>query len=465
MRVWSLWGFGASLACAAFLTACGGGGGSTPGGGLGSAGHASTSHGAGTTLTLVIHRGAKFSKANLTPIHGKALARRTPKYISSEAEGLQIAVAGTGVASQTIYADISNSSPLCTTNGSTETCTLAVPTIAASEQFAILETDNTPQNESNGYGTGFTSGTNVLGAINQAETVQIGTANALAIEISPVAAQFYDVSDYNTPPALLPQTFSTNYGIDCSGIDGTYLSTNVASRIVVTQGVAATGSILPLPCDAEEEVAGTGDTTPALFVDVNASPAPITLTSNSSNVGVAPIINGGTAPGPSSYTQTGSIPNDGYLWYVNGSYPYPIVGVKSSSSLTSFATITVANNLAATTPFSTGPYTSTMVYTIVPISASSYSLSVAASGTTTVTGSDYGAANGMDAESAYGQYDYNCNNSSGTTLATISTGSIDTTTWQQSFTVNAGATTGTCTFYLTDDYAETVTKPITVTVN
>jgi hypothetical protein len=354
---------------------------------------------------------------------------------------------------------------LCTTNGSTETCTLAVPTIAASEQFAILETDNTPQNDSNGYGTGFTSGTNVLGAINQAETVQIGTANALAIEISPVGAQFYDVSDYNNPPALLPQTFSANYGIDCSGIDGTYLSTNVASRVVVTQGVTATGSILPLPCDADEEVAGTGDTTPAAYVDVNASPAPITLTSSSSSVGIAPIISGGTAPGPSAYLQTGSMPNDGYLWYVNGSYPYLIVGVKSSSSLTSFATITVANNLAATTPFSTGPYTSTMVYTVVPISASSYALNVAAGGTTTVTGSDYGAAYGMDAESAYEQGDEDCNTSGGVTLASVTPGSLNTTNWTTPFTINAGSTTGTCTFYLYDDFTDVVTKPITLTIN
>ena len=47
--------------------------------------------------------------------------------------------------------------------------------------------------------------------------------------------------------------------------------------------------------------------------------------------------------------------------------------------------------------------------------------------------------------------DYNCNTSGGTTLATVSAGSLNTTNWTQPFTITgANAGTGTCTFYLYD---------------
>src|SRR5580658_2611415 len=178
MRFASLCGFGAVLVCAAFLVACGGGGGSSPiAGGSMTGSHSSGATGPGTTLTIVIHRdgGTKnYLTRSTTRHHGTQVAqvRRSPKYISYGAEGLQVTVSATGVASQSVYADISHGSALCTPpTGNVSTCTLSVPTIAANEQISILEVDEEPTNPTNGYGTGFPSGSNILGAVNQAETV------------------------------------------------------------------------------------------------------------------------------------------------------------------------------------------------------------------------------------------------------------------------------------------------------
>src|SRR5580658_3412677 len=181
MRFASLCGFGAVLVCAAFLVACGGGGGSSPiAGGSMTGSHSSGATGPGTTLTIVIHRdgGTKnYLTRSTTRHHGTQVAqvRRSPKYISYGAEGLQVTVSATGVASQSVYADLTGS--LCNTSGPVETCTINIPTIATSEQFTILETDSTPTGTNGSYGTGFPSNTNILGAVNQAATVQLGASN------------------------------------------------------------------------------------------------------------------------------------------------------------------------------------------------------------------------------------------------------------------------------------------------
>jgi hypothetical protein len=478
MRFVSLCGFGAALVCAAFLVACGGGGsGSTPGsGGSLTGSHATTGKGPGTTMTVVInrtkhtnnkasHSGPRSTKSRAAQAISKsgptqASSRRSPKYIEGNAQGLQITVSATGVASQTVYADITSSS-ICSSAGPIETCVISVPTIAANEQFTILETDTMPQNSTNGYGTGFASG-DILGALQQSASVQLGAANNVALEIGPVAAQVYDDSDYVancfTIPTSVPVPYSTNFGVDETGVNR-----NGEARIVVTANVAASGGVY----EEFENYNGDcydPDPTPAPFVDVNASPEPITLTSNNSALTVAPMINNGTAPPASAYAATASLPNDGYYWQDC----FFVVGVKVASTLSSPQTMTLSNNLTATPPFGGSPYTSTYTYTVVPISVSPTTATVSADGTTltaTVTGSDYGAYYGMDATSAYENYDYDCNTSGGTTLANISTGSINTTTWQQSFTIagiNNG--TGTCTFYLNDDWSATLTQAVTVTV-
>jgi hypothetical protein len=83
----------------------------------------------------------------------------------------------------------------------------------------------------------------------------------------------------------------------------------------------------------------------------------------------------------------------------------------------------------------------------------------------------------MDAESSYtanngpawasgGGGDENCNTGGGTTLATVAPGSMNTTTWLQTFTITGASNgTGTCTFYLFDLNALTLTQAVTVTVN
>jgi hypothetical protein len=175
--------------------------------------------------------------------------------------------------------------------------------------------------------------------------------------------------------------------------------------------------------------------------------------------------------------------NDGYIWQ-SPTPAFFFIGFSASSSFsstTSGTTVTVNNNLSALNPFFSTPtsYAQTMTYVVVPISASPTTATVAAaSGTATVTGTDPGAYYGMDAESSYtannGSYwftsgggDESCNTSGGTQLATVSpTAGINTTNWTQSFTITgANNGTGTCTFYLFDMDALTVTQPITVTVN
>ena len=108
-----------------------------------------------------------------------------------------------------------------------------------------------------------------------------------------------------------------------------------------------------------------------------------------------------------------------------------------------------------------------MTYTVVPITVSPTTATMAvAGGTAIVTGTDSNASDPMDAESAYTAGDENCNTGGGTTLATISPGSLNTTNWTQPFTITGASNgTGTCTFYIYDTDAGTVTLPITVTVN
>lgn len=488
MRFASLCGFGAALLCAAFLVACGGGGGSAPGGGGSLTGsHATTGKGSGSTMTIVVHRGHTkrtaptathtYTKKNGQQMRLQSVVSRRPKYISDEAYGLQVTIStGNGGPSQTVYADISQGSVLCTPpSGDVSSCTIAIPTLGTNEQFTILETDNTPQNDTNGYGTGFATNTNIMGAVQQTQTIQLGTQNNVAMSINPVAAYVFDCSFpyeyYGVPhPFGQPVPYSTNFGVDPSGVNE-----NGQARIVVTAGVAAAGAVVPVfnPADGD---CYDPDTNSAPFVDVNASPEPITFTGGS-GVSLVPIINNGTPPPAAAYTSSGSIPNDGYIW----DDCFFLVGVKVASSVSSPQPLPVSNNLTALNPFLSPPssYASTYTYTVVPLSVSSYSVSVNANNSTTITASDYGAEeSGTDAESAWGANvftiyytgtldpDESCNNSSGTELANVySTGSLSTTTGQQTIEIDAGSTTGTCTFYVLDVYSGVVTQPITVTIN
>ncbi len=233
----------------------------------------------------------------------------------------------------------------------------------------------------------------------------------------------------------------------------------------MTTNTTVTGSVVRQFQD-EDNCEFDSDTTPAPFVDVNGSPTPITLTSNNSALTVAPVINNGTAPPASAYTSSASIPNDGY--YREGCFF--VVGVNVASTLSSPQTLTLSNNLSAIPPFTATAYTATYTYTVVPISVTPTSISaLTPSGTATVTGNDYGAFYGMVGSSSYSNYDDgNCDTSGGVPLATVASSSgIGAPNWTQTFTVtgNGSGTTGqTCTFYLSDDEAGTITQAVTVTI-
>jgi hypothetical protein len=473
MFFWRLSVLGGTVLCAGVLAACGGGSGS---GAIApstaqSAAPAAFGQTAGTKIQVTIHRGTAARKnAAKSASSARATSRRNPQYVSTGTQGLQVTVQS-GTSSQSVYADLSSASPLCTTSGNISTCTIAVPTLGAQETFTAFETDTTPSGEaSSGYGTGFSSTTNILAAISQAKdlTSQLGGAITIGLNLGPVVAFFYDCTPFASVPTPLPQASSANFGIDVTGFNHNGNS-NASSRLVVTQGIAVNGALLPQFCDADGNWVDAAPS-PAPFVDANASPVPITMAANSAAIGLAPIVNNGTPPPANAYVQSVSIADDSYYWFQT----IFVVGVNVSTSYPATATntIVVKNNLTALNPFtgqtvsSTSPANGLFTYYVAAIAAQPLTLNAAVStSTSTVVGIDEGAFSGMAAESGYNLHDSNCNTANGTTLATLApAGPINTTTWQQSFNIAAGATPGTCTVYLFDIAARTVTQPITVTV-
>lgn len=457
---------GGALLCGALLAACAGGGGT--GGGPGTTIPAPAAGGSGSAKTTRVVVTIRSRGAHA---HGTRRKRATKRreYVSTGAQGLQLSVTS-GSTTQTVYADLSSTSTLCTTTGNVRTCTISVPTLGAQETFTALETDQAPLNATNGYGTGFSGTTNILAAISQSENLssQLGGPVTIGLNLGPVVAFFYDCTGAWTPPPTLsiPAQASANFGDDGTGFNDTGGGTN-GGRIVVTAGVAVSGSILANFCDPSDGYEDYAPS-PAPFVDVDASPVPLTVTSNASQVTLAALADNATPPPSSAYAASASIPTDAYYW----DNIYFLVGINVASTYpsTSAATIVFNNNLTAVNPFTNQTvnqaFPGSMTYYVAAISASSYSFpSVAANGTATVTGTDEGAYSGMDAESAYNAADENCNDGSGTTLATVApSGPISSSNWQQAFTISAGSTAGTCTFYLYDTKAGTVTQPISVTV-
>jgi hypothetical protein len=119
------------------------------------------------------------------------------------------------------------------------------------------------------------------------------------------------------------------------------------------------------------------------------------------------------------------------------------------------------NNLTATVPFGTSPstYASTLVYTIVPVSAAPATLALSLSGGTPgiVTGSDSGASSLTASPCASN------GTSPASTIATVATqGAWNATAFTQAFTVIPVAV-GTCTFTVSDPDG-TPSNPVTVTV-
>jgi hypothetical protein len=434
-------GIGGAILAAALLAACGGGGGlqSAALPSAGAAGNNPATHTSGTRITLRVPRGT--SKTRHTALHGGAHR----SYVSIDAQGLQIAISSTGsnATTTTEFVDISSTSPLCTplVFGTTETtCSFTIPTVAANETIVATEVDQTPTNENatTGFGTGFSTSTNIL-AVGTTSVAVTGGVTNVSLGLNPVAAQLFDCGDIANP------NFGTNFVSEST------------SRIVVTAGVVASGQMFIEFEDAADGFVDV-DPTPLPFVDVNGSPTPITLNSLSSAVTLAVVPNPVPAATP-PLAQTVSIPNDGF----DSSFENCLtIDVNVSANLTAPATISVKNNLTATNPISvTAPYPAKLTYTVVPISVAPATATVAvgAATTATVTGSDFEGTSGMFATPCVDTANPSQND------ATVSAnGQINTDTWQEAFTITP-TMPGTCTFTLGDSRTGVVTTPVTVTVN
>lgn len=458
-------GFGGALLAAALLAACGGGGGGSATSSIPSSGQTEHATGSGMKLTLVIPRNIKHRSAKI-----RANAKRR-MYVSTKAGGLQLAITPTGGATTTLYVDLTASSPLCT-QGNEEVCTVPIPVLGATETITGTVTNLEPNSPTNGFGSGFASGGVVLG-VGSTTVTSTGGVNTVALGIGPVAAYLFDCSSYLPSPPD-PSHFAADYDED----------TGTAARVVVTANVTTSGYLsqefedpgvawydaLPTP--------GPGfSPAPNAFVDVNGSPTPITYTASSSNItlGLSPEVTSTGSPytyaSPSSFSSSGSIASDAD--YLNDCAFYDVVKVNALPTPAPGAsppTITFANNLTATapSPFTGGPYPSSMVYTVVPISSSATgTIDVTMGNTASVNGWDYDATDqGMGAESGFEGDTGDCLDTTNTSTidATIAAGAMNTTTWLQPFTITPVAD-GTCTFVLYDIDTGVVTQPITVTVS
>ncbi|MGD1068326.1 MAG: hypothetical protein ABR975_16065, partial [Vulcanimicrobiaceae bacterium] len=355
----------------------------------------------GARLVLTINRSQKAHSHPIAAVkrHGAA-ARRSPKFIGYSAQGVQVVVSTTGAnpTSQTVYADIGANSTLCvaanaSSNGM-ETCTIPLPYLAASESITATEVDQLPNNEgANSLGNGFPTNSNIEAVGTTTFTATAGTTTNISLGMGPVAAEWYDCGNV---------TVSGLSADDNQGQDN-----GQQARIIVTAGAPTTFELQP----EFETVNGDYtdvDRTPLPFVDVNGSPAPIAVTGSSTHVGTYPYYNTGfenstgSLPTP-TYSQSSSIPNDGYEWFDC----LFIVAAEYDGQTNSPSTITFDQSLSAipqfTGTFSNGasyesPY-GPMIYTVVPISAAPTSATVAVTAGTTanIVGSDYEATNGMTA--------------------------------------------------------------------
>jgi hypothetical protein len=474
---------GASLVGIAALAACGGGGSGAPSAlpasntGSGSAPASITN---GVSVTLTIDRSQKTTAKPAIPRGGSALhraaaaARRSPAYVSSSALGLQVAVSA-GTASKSVFVDISQTSSLCTFNATTsiETCTFAVPTLATTESIVATEVDKAPTALAAGYGTGIPANANILAVGTLSATTTPGTVTALTLGLNPVWTNFIGFFGEQAPSNLNASTDPT-----------------LPTRMLVTGNLAQYAEFVVGINDADGDPSDPNnlptDPNPTNFpfVDVNGTPQPITVTSTVSGVQFAAIPLPTSTPNPplSSYTYglVASAANQTYEWFneelINGAH--------FDGTLSAPTTVTVSNHLSAANPFSpnyTPPPAQT--YTIVPVTASPSAVTVSMTGptTATITGSDFGASTGgLYAQGSHDSSgfetpgtDGDCLDADGSTVrATVAYGSINTSTWLETFTVTP-VSVGTCTFTIADENTGTLAgypgataaAPITVTIN
>jgi hypothetical protein len=469
----------ATIAGALLLAACGGGGGSssttrsglpsvTPTGAPSSSPVSPT--GKTTKLTFTINRKPHTAKLPWAMSAKATATKRTPKYISYAANGMRIVITA-GAQTSTLYADLANGpyNPLCAegtaANNYSETCTIAIPMLAASESIAVTEVDQDPQNITNGYGTGFATNANVLAVGSATATAaSVGTTGVTLIGLSPVIGGLMseDAGPFN---AFVAQ-------------DG------LAGRIVVAAGQPQLDIAAVVFYD-EDGYSDDGDQTPLSFADINGTAVAPTVEAldgsgaPTQHVLVYPYRNvnfendpyiyaqvNGTpvVPPTGGLVQSAPMPTDDYLW--EGSEFITAFSYDGSTppAATPYYQIGVANNLTVS-PASVGfsasnggdPYTTSSFMMIAPMSQAIASTSLTVNSVSQTTVTDYGSVDGIAAAP--------CEDANGNVgVAAIAPNpAYDPTSGTESFAIVPVAA-GSCTFNFSDGDTGLPLPAVTLTV-
>jgi hypothetical protein len=439
---------------AALLAACGGGGsGATtpsPHVAPSSALPTQSTPTSGTRITFTIPAKSKHAQQRNGSSQARAAvaAKRTPKFVSGSTLGMQISVTS-GTTTNTVYADTSASGGNCTTadpNTGAQTCSVIVPTAGATETIAVTTVDQAPTSDTNGYGTGFPGNANVLGVGSSNVNATIGGITNASVTVMLVVTDYYEAGASGNSAALYT--------------DGGYFYPNInnpVTRFVVQAGTANSWNVISSEQDADNNYPASYPTTSTL-IDVNGSPAPISLTSSSTGLTLSTYAGSNTGNPPSTPSGTITIPDTSYF----GAYSSLVIGVNYDGMAAPGSTITYSNGLTALNPYSGVSQAVTAQYVLAPITVTSgTTATVTQNQTTTVTVSDWGATNGLYPKDNLGVVatsgSANCYNTNALpngihdVVATITPGALPTgPPWTQSFTVTGANTSGPCTFSLVD---------------
>jgi hypothetical protein len=503
---------GAPSLAALLLAACSGGGSgsavrtavpSTPSTAP-SAAPSSAPAGTGLRLKFSIHR--KPSTSNASVARG-ASAKRSPKYISQNVQGMQVTVTSAST-SQTIYFDVStNNTADCSSISGVQSCTVSLPSLGSSETISAIETDEAPtdENQTTFTGDGFPDGTypagtpktNILATGSATATAPAaGLTSVVSIVLDPVIGA-WTASAGNSGNGNAVWAYSPSISVDaCASAltevnitDGNlqYCTSPLSNtiRVVVTPGTPQLNGLEPVFEDTalnQYDYDDQSDTV-APFVDVDGTPTSATVTSNSShltfdayantNYDASLTLPSASLTAPSGYAASTQIPNDGYEFFNN----YFVVGLNYDGSTPAlggqlYDQATLSNGLTRTATlhnpqdgnFTVGPYPASAFIDVVPVQAAPATQTVSISGgngppTGTITGYDWGASYNQAPE-------VSC--SSGTTLSYAYTNEISLGGGQfdeVAYTVTPSGSLGTCTVKIIDGYTGVLSNTVTVTVN
>jgi hypothetical protein len=389
--------------------------------------------------------------------HLKTLAAgsvRSPKLFSTYAKGLIFTVAATGTTiSQTLYADISSTSPLCTTTNNVSTCTLNVPNIATTETLTAIETDATPtgENTTTGYGTG-PSTVSILGGVSASETVTPG--GALALTMSPAVSQILDSDGTINPP-------STNVGF------GFYLAANQGGNhyhITLQNGTPESGmGIIVALRDADtDDFLGVSGVP---LVDMNGTPTAVSFTSLGAGITLFAQPDGNLTYAAPSYAAVTPISDSGAQDYSPYGDYNAIVDVNYDGTPFTTTSIVASNNFTATAPpYAFGSQQTSPSWLVTSMGTDVTTASVPVGGSTIINAVDPQSPDGADAyDGDIFTEDFLCIDNGGNALATVDKGTYDATTGYQPFTIT-GQAAGQCTLYFVDADSFVAARPVTVTV-